>query len=60
MPGSLVMVGRVKEENNVYKELEDPYLRTQFLMQWKQNTVSTMWKLPVYFQLLRHLRFKKC
>lgn len=60
MPGTLVMVGRVKEENNVYKKFEDPYLRTQFLIQWKQNTVSIMWKLPVYFQLLRHLCFKKC
>lgn len=48
-------LGKIKEENNVCKDFEDPYLKPQFLIQWKLHIVTTMWKLPVYFQLLaRH------
>ena len=52
-------LGKVKEENGVRKEFEDPNWE-QFLIPWKQNTIGTMRKLPMYFLLLtRHLHFFK-
>ena len=52
-------LGKVKEENGVRKEFEDPNWE-QFLIPWKQNTIGTTRKLPMYFLLLtRHLHFFK-
>ena len=52
-------LGKVKEENGVCKEFEDPNWE-QFLIPWKQNTIGTTRKLPMYFLLLtRHLHFFK-